>query len=362
MQTNQISPKQRIFASNTIRLKKNERIELLAELGHFLSADPGEDLQQVMQRSYAENRWFTPENIQKALRAIATGFLDQKKLQTWAAQYAIAANPHPSKTVGLVMAGNIPLVGFHDWLCVFVAGQRAKVKLSEKDKYLLPFLVNKLGEWHFESREYTEFLSETDKLIGIDAVIATGSNNTARYFEQYFGKYAHIIRRNRNGIAVLSGREASAELHALGLDIFSYFGLGCRNVSKLYVPAGYDFDPLLEALHAYRDIIHHDKYKNNFDYNCTLFILNNIPFRNNGCLLLREDPSLQSRISSVHYAYYNRMEQLLDELNQNQAAIQCVVGNSTLPGWRVVPFGHAQEPGLADYPDGVDVMHFLTNL
>ena len=343
-------------------MKRSERIELLAELGHYLLEAPDEALQETMNRAYLGNRWFTEENTRQALKSIALAFLDREKLENWAAQYPLSDPIHPEKTVGLVMAGNIPLVGFHDWLCVFVAGQRAKIKLSEKDKLLLPFLVKQLGDWAFESWEYTEFLGESDRLKGFDAVIATGSNNTARYFEQYFGKYQHLIRRNRNAVAVLNGKESTADLYALGHDIFTYFGLGCRNVSKLYVPRNYDFDPLLEALHEYRELIHHDKYKNNFDYNFTLFILNNTPHLNNGCLLLREDASLQARIASVHYSWYDDIRQLEAELDQHRTEIQCVVSSQPLSGWQTLAFGQTQSPGLTDYPDGVDVMQFLTKL
>ncbi|MEZ4942574.1 MAG: acyl-CoA reductase [Saprospiraceae bacterium] len=343
-------------------MKRKERLDLLAELGHYLQEAPDAALQQIIQRSYAENAWFTEENILHALRAISRAFLDREKLENWISGYTFKDNPHPEKTVGLVMAGNLPLVGFQDWLAVFVAGQRAKVKLSEKDKHLLPFLVQQLGDWAFESWEYTEFLSNSDTLKNFDAVIATGSNNTARYFETYFAKYRHIIRRNRNGVAVLNGNESDADLHALGRDIFTYFGLGCRNVSKIYLPAGYDFDRLLTALHAYLDIINHNKYKNNFDYNLTLLILNNVPYKNNGCLLLKEDPSLQARIASVHYEYYDTPEQLNAELNRRRDEIQCVVGNMKPDDWPVLPFGQSQEPGLKDYPDGVDVMAFLQQI
>lgn len=341
-------------------MTRHERLDLLAELGDYLQrAEPDAELQAVMQQAYFDNRWFTEESVRQALAAIATAFLDRKKLAEWAARYPLSDAPHPEKTVALVMAGNIPLVGFHDWLCVFVAGHRAKVKLSDKDKCLLPFLVKKLGEWAFESWEYTEFVGAGDKLADFDAVIATGSNNTARYFEQYFGKYPHIIRRNRNAVAVLTGYETPDDLHALGRDIFTYFGLGCRNVSKIYVPHGYHFDTLLEPLHEYRDIVRHDKYKNNFDYNFTLLILNQIPHHNNGCLLLREDPSLQARIASVHYEYYDDLHDIDQLLAQRKDEIQCVVSKVRLRDFEALPFGKSQEPGLSDYADGVDVMFFL---
>lgn len=338
-----------------------QRLDLLAELGHYLRSGGDDDLDQAIQQSYLENNWFTEENTRKALNAIASEFLEKEKLQTWAAQYPISETDFLKKTIGLVMAGNIPLVGFHDWLCVFAAGHRAKVKLSDKDKRLLPLLIKKMGKWAHESWAFTEFVGESEHLAGFDAVIATGSNNTARYFEQYFGKYPHIIRRNRNAVAVLNGLETTEELHALGQDIFSYFGLGCRNVSKLYIPHGYQFDTLLESLHEYREIIHHNKYKNNFDYNFTLYILNGLPHKNNGCLLLKEDASLQARIASVHYEYYDDLLDLDALLDAKRDEIQCVVGKTKLNGFLVLPFGKSQEPGLLDYPDGVDVMRFLTS-
>lgn len=365
-----------------------QRIDLLAELGHYLRTGGDEDLDQAIRQSYHENKWFTEENTRKALNAIADEFLDKAKLETWVGGYrylaslghlsslddigslgaehndpmtndAMTPNAPLSKTVALIMAGNIPLVGFHDWLCVFVAGHRAKVKLSDKDKRLLPLLVKKMGEWKHESWAFTEFIGEGDRMTNFDMVIATGSNNTARYFEQYFGKYPHIIRRNRNAVAVLSGLETQEEMHALGQDIFSYFGLGCRNVSKLYVPHGYHFDALLEALHEYREIILHDKYKNNFDYNFTLFIMNGLPHKNNGCLLLKEDSALQARIASVHYEYYGDLQELDELLATKRDEIQCVVGKIKVKDFNVLPFGKSQEPGLSDYPDGVDVMRFL---
>ncbi len=339
-----------------------ERLDLLAELGHYLRSGGDADLETAIQQADAENKWFTPDNTRTALQSIAEAFLDREKLAAWAARYPIGSQPHPEKTVGLIMAGNSPLVGFHDWLCVFVAGHRAKIKLSDKDKRLLPLLVKKMGDWKHDSWEYTEFLTENDRLQGFDAVIATGSNNSARYFEQYFGKYPHLIRRNRNGIAVLNGLETLADLYALGRDIFTYFGLGCRNVSKIYVPHGYHFDTLLEALHEYREIVHHNKYKNNFDYNLTLLLLNQTPYLNNGCLMLREDPALTSRIASVHYEYYDELFDLDELLDARANEIQCVVGNIQLKNFQTLPFGKSQEPGLLDYPDGVDVMQFLTAL
>ncbi len=345
-----------------ITLTLRERIELLAELGHYLREPADAAVEAVIQQAYAANRWFTPENVRCALSAIAEAFLDEEKLTKWAGRYLLPDAPHPRKTVGLIMAGNIPLVGFHDWLCTFVAGHRAVVKLSEKDRYLLPFLVHQLGRRHFESWEYTTFLEEGERLADFDAVIATGSNNTARYFEYYFGRYPHIIRRNRNSVAVLTGYESDDELRALNRDIFTYFGLGCRNVSKVYVPHGYRFDHWLAILAEPREVLLHDKYKNNYDYTLTLFLLNGIAHHNSGCILLREERALQARLASLHYEYYDDLYDLDERLAEWKDAIQCIVSRVRLRDFRPLPFGKSQEPALDDYADGVDTLAFLAEL
>ncbi len=343
-------------------MTQRERLELLAELGHYLHEPPDAALEAIVEQAYAANAWFTPDNIRHSLRAIASAFLHREKLNAWAARYPMPDAAHPQRNVGIVMAGNVPLVGFHDWLCTFVAGHRALVKLSEKDRYLLPFLVKKMGEWAFESWEYVHFLDDGERLRDFDAVIATGSNNTARYFEQYFGKYPHIIRRNRNSVAVLTGFETDDELRALGRDIFTYFGLGCRNVSKLYVPHGYQFEHLLDILAKNREVVLHHKYKNNYDYNLALFLLNRTPHLNNGCLLLREESRLQARIASVHYEYYDELFDLEERLAEQKDSIQCVVSKVQLRDFRALPFGKSQMPELDDYADGVDTMAFLRQL
>ena len=343
-------------------MDKQERIDALLALGAELSVlhqDP--EWAGILQLAQAENGWFTPENVHQAVSAIASAMLTHAHLTNWLDRYPWVAGP-TDRSVALVMAGNIPLVGFHDWLCVFAGGHRAKVKLSDKDRVLLPFLLRKLGDITFESWAFTEFAVEHEPLRQFDAVIATGSDNSSRYFHQYFGKYPHIIRKNRNSIAVLDGTETKADLMALGRDIFNYFGLGCRNVSKLYVPFGYDFEFLLETLHEYRDMVQHNKYLNNFDYNFTLFVLNNIRYMNNGCILLKEDDSLTARIATLHYAHYQDLQDLSDKINQQKAGIQCGVGNMTLPDFPLLPFGTTQTPGLTDYADGVDVMQFLGDI
>lgn len=331
-----------------------ERINLLIELGRLLR-QPDEYLEAVMHRSFYNNRWFTVENQRKAIDAIAGYMLDPLKLRTWAGQYDIPENQLP-KTVGLVMAGNIPLVGWHDVMCVFVSGCKAKIKLSDKDPYLLPYLLQLLEKTDPRSAAYFEIVPQ---LRDFDAVIATGSNNTSRYFETYFGAWPHIIRRNRNAAAVLDGKESREELLALGEDIFRYFGLGCRNVSKIYVPEGYGFQPLLDALHEFRQIVLHDKYKNNYDYNFALYTLNKTPFLMAGSILLTENPAFSSRIAALHYSYYRSIESIETELAQNAEAIQCVICRDGLLRSATLPFGKAQEPELWDYADGVDTMVFL---
>lgn len=338
-------------------MKLSQRIKALIQLGkHLLSQD--DYLQAIIHRTAYHNPWFTTENQERAIQAIAKQFLNEATLQEWLSRYDIPVEINP-KTVGLVMAGNLPLVGFHDVLCVFAAGHKCKIKLSEKDPYLLPYLLKLLAKIDPATEVYFEIV---ERLQDIEAVIATGSNNSARYFEAYFGKYPHIIRKNRNGVAVLTGTESQDELHELGHDVFRYFGLGCRNVSKLYLPRGYDFIPLLEALHEYRDIVLHEKYKNNFDYNYALFILNKVQYQGNGCILMIEDASLASRIAVLHYEYYDTLEAVEKELERRVEEIQCIIAQPQLLNTPTFSFGKSQEPALWDYPDGVDTMDFLLQL
>ncbi|MEM9824786.1 MAG: acyl-CoA reductase [Bacteroidota bacterium] len=335
----------------------DRRIEVLVELGKRLE-QKDEGLAQAIHLAYLKNPWFTKENTQQAIEAICTQMLQADQLQTWVASYDIR-DPKPKKTVGIIMAGNIPLVGFHDLLCAFVAGHHAKIKLSEKDAQLVPHLLKIMLEIDEETASYFEII---ERLSGFDAVIATGSNNTARYFNAYFGKYPHIIRRNRKTVAILNGEERHEDLLALGQDVFRYFGLGCRNVSKLYLPKDYQFEPLLEAFHSFKDLALHHKYKNNFDYNYTLLILNSIPYQANGCILMSENASLDSRIASLHYEFYDSLKAVEQMLSDQSESIQCVVTARSFDHWKTLPFGQAQNPGLSDYADGVDTMHFLKRI
>ena len=336
----------------------SERIDALSALGKRL-IEPSEQLDAVVRRTAFNNAWFTAENQQKAILEIATHFLDKEKLEKWVEKYSFEAHLTP-KRIGLVLAGNIPLVGFHDILCVFISGNIAKIKISDKDPYLLPYLLQVLKE--IDPRT-ADFFQITERFLkDFDAVIATGSNNSARYFDAYFGKYPHIIRKNRNAVAILRGSETAEDLALLGEDVFTYFGLGCRNVSKIYVPQGYNFHPFLEAMHEYREIVMHDKYKNNFDYNFTILILNKIKHEANGCILMRESTYLASPIAMLYYEYYDDLTDLKINLWQRRDEIQLIVAKEKVEGLPSFYFGEAQKPSLSDYADGVDTLDFLIKL
>ena len=337
----------------------SQRIESLSQLGQAFQNRQGDAWQYAIHKAHALNKWFTIESIHAAFEAFAQMFLQKEKILKWIEPYGLPDERRDVKQVGIVMAGNIPMVGFHDWLCVYLSGHYAQIKLSEKDNVLLPFVWELIGDIDAESLRHFEVV---EKLKDFDAVIATGSNNSARYFDAYFGKYPHIIRKNRNAVAVLSGKESPEELQALGKDIFLYFGLGCRNVSKIYVPEGYDFSMLLSALDAYSDLKNHSKYKNNFDYNYSLLILNQIPHYANDCILLKEDSAIVSRIGTLHYEFYNNTSDLSKKLQSQQEEIQCIVASSGLLDMDSLAFGQAQSPRLEDYADGVDTMAFLVGL
>lgn len=336
-------------------MKLEKRIAVLVKLGEYLLSED-EYLKAVMSRTEYNNRWLTVENCEKSAKAIGHHFLQKELLEKWAAQYKIPVETTPKK-VGIVMAGNnMPFVGFHDLLTVFLSGNKALIKLSEKDQFLIPHLIKKMGEWESESKDYFEI---TERLSDFDAVIATGSNHSAKYFEQYFGKYPHIIRKNRKAVALLDGTETMADLYALGNDVFAYYGLGCRNVSKIYVPRDFKFDPLLEAFHEYRTIVLNTKYKNNFDYNYAMYMLNKMEYKANGCIILIENEDITSRIASLHYEFYDKKDNLVVEMNRHNEEIQCVVTKMNFNNIKTIPFGKALQPSLTDYADGIDTMEFL---
>lgn len=352
----------------TLTERKKAFIELGNFLRQFVSGNPLKDADVAFDNEYfddflnlialsqSHNRWFTPDQVRFAIGSWADALTEQN-LDKWLSAYNFE-NLTP-KTVALVLAGNIPLVGFHDVLSVLISGHKVLIKTSSDDRYLLPFL----GRYLISAEpRFSEKINFTEgKLEGFDAVIATGSNNTARYFEYYFKGKPSIIRKNRNSVAVLTGNELHEELVGLGEDIFRYFGLGCRNVSKLYVPEDYDFQPFFEAVYEYRDIINYEKYANNYDYNKAVFLMSNFKLLDNGFLTLKEDASYGSPISSIFYEYYKDVEELAKRLEDDAEKIQCVVASAQLPV-NSVPFGKTQHPTLWDYADNVDTISFLTKI
>jgi len=325
-----------------------KRMDLLVRLGKYMQSDD-ENWLEVLELAISRNAWFTKDAVAIAVENIAVQFLQPGKLETWLQQYQLPAQP---KKVGIVMAGNIPLVGFHDFLCGFVSGHLLHLKLSSKDEVLLRHLIEVLTTWE---PEVANQVTIAEQLKNCDAYIATGSNNTARYFEQYFGKYPNIIRKNRTSVALLEGDETDEELEALGRDIFTFFGLGCRNVTQLCVPEGYDFSRIMEMYKAYDHYMDHNKYKNNYDYYFAIYLLNKVPFLSNDSLMLVENEMPFSAVSVLHYRYYSDVKTLARELEQRQD-IQTIVGRG------FTDFGSAQSPSLDNYADGLDTMAFLCSL
>ena len=328
-----------------------QRISLMVRLGEYMTAHEDEWLAAKAKAS-AQNPWFIPEFIDLAVTNIARNYLRRDHLSTLTTRYGVSENnPAPLK-IGIVMAGNIPLVGFHDFLCVFLSGHLSVIKPSSKDDVLIRHLVSKLSYWE---PAVGTLVTISEMIPNCDAYIATGSNNTSRYFEYYFKKYPSIIRRNRTSVAILTGDETEEELGQLADDVYLYFGLGCRNVTKIFVPKDYDFVPLLNAFRKYDHLINHHKYKNNYDYNLAVHMLNNQFYMTNGSILLVENSSVFSPISQLHYEYYTDEQDIKNRLKGN-ADIQCTVGKSS------TLFGAAQIPGICDYADGLDTMEFLLKL
>ena len=304
------------------------------------------------------NAWFTPESVLQAVSAIGK-MLNARQLSMWLDKYRIHEN-NPGKRIGLILAGNIPLVGFHDVLCVLASGNHALIKASSQDTRLIKYVLEMLT---VIDSSFAEQFSFVERLEKFDAVIATGSNNTSRYFDYYFGKVPNIIRKNRNSLALLTGNETSEQLYALGHDIFDYYGLGCRNVSKLLVPEGYNFNFFFESIEAYQPIINHHKYNNNYDYNKSIYLVNSDKHFDNGFLLLKEDERLASPLAVLYYGYYKDIPSVQTLLETESDKIQCIVSTAPLTvKTQVVDFGMSQQPALWDYADGVDTMAFLTRL
>ncbi len=339
-------------------LTLEQRIESLGVLGRIIKLNP-KALSAAVSKACAENPWFTQEGYYFMLSAINEHFLDPEKLHSFAHSYPELNKQHTSKWVGLVMAGNLPLVGFHDVLCVFLAGHRCQIKLTEKDQWVWPVLLELWIEAYPVIKEYVCF---EERLSGFEAVIATGSNLSARYFNKYFGHYPHLIRQNRNSIAVLTGKESADELELLGKDIFSFLGLGCRNVSSLFLPREFDIKQLFGCWDSFDYVINNHKYKHNFDYHLATLIINNLPYIENGFVILHPNPQLASRVAVVHYQMYENLPDVLTMLSHQELQIQVIVSQKPLPGWKHVYFGTSQKPELNDFADRVDTMAFLLQL
>ena len=325
-----------------------KRIETLVKLSQSMTLE-NEAFGAAVMLAEKQNPWFTKEFIEMSTSNIRSSFLDKKKLEAFANQYEEASD---KKNVGLVLAGNIPLVGFHDVLCGVLSGHFLQIKLSSKDKMLMTYVINVLKE---NNEELNEKIIIADSLPKCDAYIATGSNQSNVYFEQYFGKYPNILRKSRSSVVILTGDETGEELKELGKDVHYYFGLGCRNVSKIYVPKDYDFEKLIVAFKDFEHLENMHKYKNNLDYNLSLLLLNQQPFMSTKALLVIEKENTHAPIAVLHFEYYDNIQAVETEVKKN-VEVQAIVGSNH------IPFGQAQSPSLKDFADGVDTMAFLSNL
>ena len=331
-----------------------KRIEAFYQLGQVIQTLPDEKLELWCSMARAENGWFTQDNVKLSLEGISS-FLRKEVLKEWTDRYKLS-HVKPKK-IATIMAGNIPLVGFHDFLSVLISGHNLLMKVSSKDAQLFKVIVQELVSIEPGFKEKITLADGPMK--GFDAVIATGSDNSARYFEYYFGKYPSIIRKNRTSCAVLTGRESADDLQALGHDVFSYFGLGCRNVSKLFVPTGYEFQTILDNWSSFDRVIDHHKFNNNYDYQKAILLVNQQAHLDTGYLLLSESDKLVSPISVLYYETYTSEDDVINKIIANRSKLQCIVGKEA---FCTVPFGKAQYPTVADYADDIDTLTFLTHL
>lgn len=337
-------------------MKLQERIASLSKLAKRIEKLSDEEFTDLAARVENNNNWFTPEQTRLALKGIVR-LLEESSLQSWLKNYPIPDEPRP-KAIGILMAGNIPAVGFHDLMCVLLSGHEAHAKLSSSDQVLIKWLTDELKDINpaFSAKIFFETM-----LKGKNAYIATGSDNSSRYFEYYFGKYPHIIRKNRTSVAVLRGDETQEDFQDLARDIFQYFGLGCRNVSKIYLRENEQLQDFLKAVEGFKGLLSHHKYRNNYDYNKSIYLVNREPHLDNGFLLLKESDALVSPISVLFYERYSDLNDLKKNLQAQSSKIQCIVSNK---GWypESVGLGKAQTPGVADYADHIDTMEFLVGL
>jgi hypothetical protein len=357
-------------ASDTSRIPSlSARIAPFIQLGHALRSFavktpwPGHGcglteleyaaFDTAVRTARAKNGWYTEEHVRHAAMGISR-MLEEGAVTQWLAEYPQLGSTRKSHTVGIIMAGNIPFVGFHDLLCVLLSGNRATVRTASDDAGLTPALLELLTR--FAPDLAASVVLIPGKLGKVDAVIATGSDNTARYFEHYFGHLPRIVRRSRTSVALLDGTETDAELAALGEDVFRYFGLGCRNVGKLFIPQHFDLDRLFGALFPWKEIINHNKYANNYDYNKAVWLLDRVPIIENGFLILKEDHALSSPVASLYYERYADRSAVETRLKEEEQRLQCIIGHGHLP------FGEGQFPGPGDYADKVDTLKFLIQL
>ncbi len=331
-------------------MNKSEKINAFSELGKKIAQLTDQEIENLANQAKQKNGWFSFEGIKNALNGISF-MLEKEKLEKWISKYELAdVNP---KVVGIVMAGNIPLVGFHDLLSTLISGHFAAVKPSSEDRFLTHQVIDWIQELEPRFKKNIEI---RERLTNIDAVIATGSDNTARYFEYYFKDIPSIIRKNRTSVAILNGNESNEELEALGEDIFSYFGLGCRNVSKVFTPKGYDFRDAFPSFEKYKEVANHHKYRNNYDYYKSIYLVNQTPHLDTGHLLINSTDELVSPIGVLFHQEYDSIDKLQALLDSKKEKIQCIVGQD------FIPFGKAQRPELWDYADDVDTMRFLSEL
>ena len=336
----------------------NFKINILNEFGNYISKilknSPPLILDNLIDSSLNNNRWFDEKSVIYSLKAWSK-ILKKDLIKRWIYKYEINSFKK-KKTIALILPGNIPLVGFHDILCLWILGYKGILKLSSKDNVLIPFLTNYLEE----KSKVKSFIYKDSIFKNFDAVIATGSNNTSIYFNYYFSKYPNIIRKNRTSIAILDGNETEIELKNLAKDILLYYGLGCRNVSKIYIPKEFDLNKIFKGIESFSSLINNSKYSNNYDYNKSIFLINQEKFLDNGFFILKESSKITSPISCVYYEYYNNKKDLENKIIDIKDNIQCIVSKSSF--FEGIPLGSTQNPSLEDYADNIDTVKFLMNI
>jgi len=340
-------------------MKITERIDILAATGKAIKSDIEQNsLEDLLFKVENENPWFVKDFVLYALNNIVENYLDAEKLTEWASRSGVEEVLKP-KVIGLIPAGNIPLVGLHDFLAVFLSGNIAKIKPSSKDQSLNNYFLDVLKSF---DNSVTKYLFNVERLTDFDAVIATGSNNTHRYFEYYFGKYPNILRKNRTSVAVLSNRISDQELYSLADDVFMYFGLGCRSISKLYLPSGFSVERLLDHFRRYEWLINHNKFQNNYMYQKSVYLVNSVSHFDTNFVLLTENENLHSPIGTLYFENYIDNADLVKKLESIKDDCQIVLSNEPINGYRTIEMGFSQKTTLFDYADGIDTMAFLKTL